>query len=187
MFLSCYNWLAMNQSRWYSYNIFSWSSWYSWSHGASRISWKWCISSCYTSWELSAPYSIFFRIIILFHSISPTSHRSSQYILNVTVGAHTGAILGTMRGVIALRHSYLLENHTIILYTMVPNVRPFWGFVRAQDTRLGILLHRNPHGFISIIERGWHSRGDIIYLHWCYFTFIFNLDCGQEVTPIFTG
>ena len=75
-----------------------------------------------------------FRLLILLHSISPTSHRSSHPIHDGTFGAHSSAILGTMRGVLAFRNSCVLEKHTKTLYTMVPVVSPFRDFLERKYT-----------------------------------------------------
>ena len=70
---------------------------------------------------------------------------------------------------------------------MVLVVQPFWGFVRAKDISLGLLPPRNHHGFVTVRKRVCSSRGKIIDMHCYYFPLIFNLHCGQEVTPIFIG
>ena len=72
--------------------------------------------------------SFVFRILILIHSISPTYHISSHFILDGPVGTHTSAILDTMRHVLLIRHSCLLAKHAIALYTVVL-VCLFMGFV----------------------------------------------------------
>ena len=72
-----------------------------------------------------------FRLLMLLHSMSPTSNGYSHSILDGTFGAHAGAILSTMRYILALRHSCLLAKHTVTLHTMVPVMLPSWGLVRA--------------------------------------------------------
>ena len=57
----------------------------------------------------------FFGLLILFHSIRPTSHISSYSILDGPVCTHDFAVLSTMRHVLSLRHSCLLAKHTIDL------------------------------------------------------------------------
>ena len=86
---------------------------------------------------------------MMFHSISPTSHRSTHSIFDVPVGVHTSAIFGIIRNLLVQSNYCLLENNTIMMYTVVP-VRLIWGFFRAQDTSTGLLLPRNPHGLVSV-------------------------------------
>ena len=80
---------------------------------------------------------------------------------------------------------YLFAYHTIALYTMVPVVHPFGGFIRARDTSLVLLLPQNLHGFVAFRERCCPSRGDPLDLQCFSFTFVFNLYWRQELTPIF--
>ena len=64
-------------------------------------------------------------------------------------------------------------------------VRFFMGFFGEYDTSTCLNLHRNPYGLVAVIQRGCSSRGNLLDLG-CYpFPFIFNLDFGQEGTPIF--
>ena len=46
-----------------------------------------------------------FGILILIQIISPTYHRSSHSILDVTVGTHARKVLVNMKRIISLRHS----------------------------------------------------------------------------------
>ena len=121
----------------------------------------------------------------MFHSISPTSHRSSYFILGGTVGIMYRTFLGTMRHILPIRNSYLLAKHTLALGTMV-SVRLFLGsIVGSKDTGTCLLLPRNPDGIIYI-RCICHSRiGDLLDLGCRPFTFVFNLNCGQDITPIF--
>ena len=137
------------------------------------------------SFQLLLPFV--FRLFIMFHSISPTYHRSSHSILDGMFGAKTSSILGNMWGVVLFSNSCLLANNTIIIYTMVPVLLHFWGFVRAQDIIIGLHLPHNFHWFVTVRERSCPSRMNLLDMHCCYFPFIFNLDCGQKVTPIFIG
>ena len=50
-----------------------------------------------------------------------------------------------------------------------------------------LFLPQDPNVSIAVRYRGRSSRCDIIDLGCCPFPVIFNLDCGQEVTPIFMG
>ena len=53
----------------------------------------------------------FFILLVLFHSLIPTSRRYSQSILDDPVGAHSSAVLGTMQHIFLIRHSYLLAKY----------------------------------------------------------------------------
>ena len=82
--------------------------------------------------QIFLPY--FFRLLILFHSISPTYHRSSYSILDGPVGKYARAVLRNIRHILLLRHSCLLAKHAIALGTVVL-VRLFLGsLVGVQDT-----------------------------------------------------
>ena len=70
---------------------------------------------------------------------------------------------------------------------MVPVVRPFGGFDIAQDISIGLFPPQNPCVFVTVRERGFPSRGDILDIHCCFFPFIFNLDFGKEFTQIIIG
>ena len=142
-----------------------------------KSSWWFYRASCPASWELSAPSSIFFRILLLFNSIIPTSHILFHYILDSPVGAHTSGILSTIWHVLALRHSCLLAKHTIALYIVVL-LRLVIGFLRAQDTSPCLSLLSSPCGLVTVRERGCHSIDNILDLRCCPFPFIFNLDWG---------
>ena len=60
-----------------------------------------------------------FILLIMFHSISPTAHRSYHSILDGPVGMHARAVLSTMQHIIFIRHSCLLAKHAIGLGPMV--------------------------------------------------------------------
>ena len=56
---------------------------------------------------------------MLLHSMVPTPRGSAHSILDRTLGAHVSEILGTMRHVLALSHSFLLSKSTVKLCAMV--------------------------------------------------------------------
>ena len=67
-------------------------------------------------------------------------------------------------------------------------MRLFMGYlVGAQDTSTCLLLPRNTGGLVNVKYRGYSSRGDLLDLGCFPFSFVFNLNCGQEFTPIFIG
>ena len=69
-----------------------------------------------------------FRLIVLFHSLSPTYHISYQSILDVPVGAHASTVLSTMQRILLLRYSCLLAKKAIVLGTVML-MRLFMGYV----------------------------------------------------------
>ena len=101
--------------------------------------------------QLLLPFN--FRLLILLYSISPTSDRSSHPTLDRNFGAYTSEIFSTKQGVLVFRHSCLLAKHRILLYTMLPVVRPLWGFVRAQDISIVLPPPRNLHGLVTVRDR----------------------------------
>ena len=70
-----------------------------------------------------------FGFLMLLHNMVPTPSRSAHSVLDRTLGAHSSEILGTVRQVLALRYSCLLEKYTVTLYAMVPVVCPHWGLM----------------------------------------------------------
>ena len=93
----------------------------------------------------------------MLQKISTTSNRSSHTILDGKFGAHASEILGTIQHVLAFMNYFLLENHTVMC--------PSWGFVRAQDTSLGLLPYRNPYGLVTVGLRGFPIIGNILDMH----------------------
>ena len=45
-----------------------------------------------------------FRLLVLFHSLVPTSQVSSQFILDGTVGARASGVLVNMKHILSFRH-----------------------------------------------------------------------------------
>ena len=128
----------------------------------------------------------FFRILVLFHSISPTSHRSSHSIPDFPVGMRSRTVLGTIRHILFLRHCYLLTKHSIYLGPVIIR-RVFMGyFAGLQDTspKSWLILPRDPDGSVSVRYRGFYIRFNILDMGFCPFSVFFNLYCVQEVTPI---
>ena len=102
--------------------------------------------------------------MILFHSVSPTSHRSSHSILDGLVGAYACKVLGTMRHILPLRHSCLLAKHAVAMVTMVL-MRIFWGsLVAAQDISPCLILPRNPGRLVAVKYSGRSIRGYLLDL-----------------------
>ena len=80
--------------------------------------WRCYRASCFDSWEISALTCIFFGLLKLFQSISPTSHRSSHSILDVTVGTH--ACFKNMSGHTLMGHpAARLETMTSVIHFYV--------------------------------------------------------------------
>ena len=128
--------------------------------------------------------SFFFGLLILFHRYSPTSHRSSQSILDVImVGKFSKTVLSTVRHIISLRHSCLLANHTVALGTVMLRHLVVGSFVGAQETmpKSFLLILWDPEGYVAVIYISRSIRGDIPDLGWCSFPIVFNLNCGQVV------
>ena len=126
-----------------------------------------------------------FRLLLLFNNITPTSHRSSNSILDSTVGARVSAVLGNMRHIIFLRHSCFLKNHAIVLGTNILRRLSVGSFAGVQDASPRLLLPQNPDGSVSVRYRGFYIRFNILGMGFCPFSVVFNLYCVQEVTPIY--
>ena len=92
-----------------------------------------------------------FRLLVLFHSLRPISHRSSQSILDGTVGACESAFLGTMRHIIFLRYYLLLAKHTILLGTFIIRRLSMGTFVGEHGTSPSLLLPRYPDRYVAVI------------------------------------
>ena len=60
-------------------------------------------------------------------------------------------------------------------------------FVIAEDANPCLLLPRDPNGSVTARTRGRFSRINILDFGCFPFPIIFDLGCGQEVTPIFMG
>ena len=91
------------------------------------------------------------RILVLFHSIGPNSHRSYQSIIDTPVGTCASTVLGTMQHILSLRNSCLLAKHAISLGTVILS-RLFMGyFSGAQDTspKSCLLLPRYADGSVA--------------------------------------
>ena len=136
--------------------------------------------------EIFLPFT--FVILLLFHIFSPTSHRSSQSILGgLLVGTLSKTVLSTVRHIISLGYYFLLEKHALALSTLMPRRLVVGSFVGAQGTSPNycLLFPRDPNVSFDVRYRCRSSRVNIIDLGCFPFPVILNLDCGQEVTPIF--
>ena len=60
-------------------------------------------------------------------------------------------------------------------------------FVGAQDTSTSLILPLDPYIPIAVIYRGLYSRGDLLDLVCRPFSVVFNLEVGQDFTPLFMG
>ena len=103
--------------------------------------------------------SFVFRLLVLFHSLRPSSHKSSHSILDVTFRMWARTVLSTMQHLLLLRHSCLLAKHTVALGTVVLMQILLGYFVVAQDTGPCLLSPRNPDRFLAVRYRGRSSRG----------------------------
>ena len=130
--------------------------------------------------------SFTFRLLILFQKLIPTLHGSSQSILDgIIVGTFVKTFLRTMRHILLLRHSCLLANNATDLGTVMLRRLVVGSFFVADDTSPCLLPPRDYNGSVAVIMIGPSSRKSILDLDCCPFSIIFDLDCGQEVTPIF--
>ena len=74
-------------------------------------------------------------LFILFHSFSPSYHRSSQSFLDgILVGTLSKIDLSTMRHILFIRNSYLLANNAMVLGTVMPRRLVVGSFIVAGDT-----------------------------------------------------
>ena len=87
-----------------------------------------------------------------------------------------------MQQILLLSHSRLLENHSVAVEIVMLGRLPV-GII-VKDTSPLLLLPWNSAVFFALIMRGCASRCDILDMGWCLFPIIFDLDFGQEVTPI---
>ena len=90
-----------------------------------------------------------------------------------------------MRHILVLGHSRLLENYAVALCTVM--LGTIFPFIFEMEISTVLLLMWNPHGLITVRERGYLRRYNIIDLGRCHFNIIFHFDCGKAVTPIFMG
>ena len=90
-----------------------------------------------------------------------------------------------MRHILLLRHSCLLANNATDLGTVMLRQIVVGSFFVVEDTSTCLLPPRDYNESVAVIMRGPYSRKHILDLDCCPFSIIFNLDCGQEVTPIF--
>ena len=125
--------------------------------------------------------------MVLFHSLNPTSYRSSQSILDGPVGARSSSVLGTMLHIISLRNSFLLAMHAIALGTVMLRHLVVRFFVVSENTSPCLLLPRCPNGSVAVRMRVRSNRINLIDLGYFHFPIIFDLNYGKEVTPIFMG
>ena len=93
----------------------------------------------------------FFRLLVLFHSLSPTSHISSYSTLDGTIGARASAVLCTMRHILSLKKSCLLANFAMSMGNIILRRLYMGTFVGSQDTSTILLLPRDPDGSVAVI------------------------------------
>ena len=105
-----------------------------------------------------------FILLIIFHSISPTSHRSSYSILDGPVGTHAHTVLDTMQHLLPLRHSFLIPNHAVALGTLVRMRLFLVPLVGLHDSIPCLLLPQNPGVLVAVRYIGCSSRGNLPYL-----------------------
>ena len=140
------------------------------------------------SLQLFLPFN--FEIIVLFHSFTPTPHRFSQSILDdIMVSTLAKTVLSTLRHMLLLRNSCLLAKHAVELGTVTIKRLVVGFFVGLYETspKSCLLLPRYPNISAAVRKRVRFFRGNLLDLGCCPFPVIFNLDCGQEVAPIFMG
>ena len=87
-----------------------------------------------------------------------------------------------MRHILSLRHYWLHANDAIAMCTMM--LGRLFPLLFAEDISPSLLLTRNLNGLTSVIRRCRSWGCNPLDLGWCPFSVIFDLDCGQEVTPI---
>ena len=121
---------------------------------------------------------------VLFHILGPDSHSSPQSILDrLLVRTLAKTVFRVILHVLLLVHACLLENHAITMCTVLH--RNIFPLLFETDTSPSLLIMWNPHRLVSVIERVWFWIWKLLYLG-CYpFPIIFDLNFGQEVTPIF--
>ena len=120
----------------------------------------------------------------MFHSFIPAYHGSSQSIPDgLMVRVLVKTVLSTMQHIILLKNSCLLENHSVVLGTVM--LRRLYSGIIAKDTSPSLFLPQKPNIFISVRMICRSIRWNILDLSYFPFPIIFDLDCVQEFTPIF--
>ena len=100
-------------------------------------------------------------------------------------GAHGKTVLRTMRHMILVRYFCLCTKLTMALVTVMLGCLIVGSFIFAKDTSPCLLLPWDPNGSIVVRMRGRFRRSYFPDLGYRPFTIIFELNFGQEVTPIF--
>ena len=138
--------------------------------------------------SLKISFTFTFRPLILFHIFSPTSHISSQSIIDgFIVGALSKTFISTMRHIISLEYSWFLAKHAIFLVTGMFGRLVVGSLVSAGDTIHCLLLPQYPNRYVTVRMSIRFIRSNLLGMILWPFPIIFDLYCGQEVTPIFMG
>ena len=98
----------------------------------------------------------------------------------------TKKVFSTMWHILSFGYFYLLSNHAMVLGTVMLGHIIFGPFI-VYNTSHFLLLPCDPNGSAAVKIRCRSIRYNLLDLGCFHFPIIFDLDCGQEVTPIFVS
>ena len=96
-------------------------------------------------------------------------------------------ILSNMQYILSLRHSWLLAKHAMALGTVMLRCLVVRSFFVVEYISTCLLLPQDPNRSAAVRMRGRSNRINLLDFGYCHFPIIFDLNCEQEVTPIFMG